>query len=51
MVCRRYDIAPALRALIGAQVDDDHIDTLMPPGADAHVRAVLRDLLTGRAPS
>lgn len=51
MVCRRSDIAPALRALIGAQVNDDHIDTLMPPGSNEHVRAVLRDLLAGHVPS
>lgn len=49
MVCRRSGIAPALRALIGARVDDEHVDALMPPGANARVCAVLRDLMAAQA--
>ena len=47
MVCRRSDIAPALRATLGASVDDKWVETCIPSGATAHVGAVIRRIYDG----
>lgn len=50
MVCGRADIAPALRATLGAPVDDEWIETLIPSGAAARVGAVIQSIYSGTAP-
>ena len=45
MVCQRADIPSALRALVGARVDQDHVDALIPPGAELRARDAILTLL------